>query len=83
MNFLHGKSAVSSDQAKLRWPTRDTLQTKKKVTLQIKKKRCKQKDTLQIKNERRKQRMYAANKKRTLQIKIGTRGSACGFIYNK
>ena len=52
----------------LRWPTRDTLQTKKK--------RCKQKrnaanknETLQTEKKRCKQKRNAANKKETLQTK--------------
>ena len=64
--FLFFTSA--SPTQNLRWPTRDTLQTKKK--------RCKQKrnaanknETLQTKKKRCKQKRNAANKQGTLQTK--------------
>ena len=68
----------------LRWPTRDTLQTKKKrckqkrnaanktETLQTKKKCCKQKRNAANKKERCKQKRNTANKKEVLQTKKGT-----------
>ena len=52
----------------LRWPTRDTLQTKKKRCKQ-KRNAANKKETLQTKKKRCKQKRNAANKKETLQTK--------------
>ena len=55
----------------LRWPTRDTLQTKKNRCKQ-KRNAANKKETLQTKKKRCKQKRNAANKKETLQTKKGT-----------
>ena len=55
----------------LRWPTRDTLQTKK-IRCKQKRNAANKKGTLQTKKKRCKQKRNAANKKEALQTKKGT-----------
>ena len=64
-DILHSKRLMI---IMLRWPTRDTLQTKKKRWKQ-KRNAANKKETLQTKEKRRKQKRNAANKKETLQTK--------------
>ena len=73
--FPTGETHITSDMClgehimgKLRWPTRDMLQTKKTRCKQ-KRNAANKKEMLQTKEKRCKQKRHAANKKETLQTK--------------